>query len=184
MTTQTKFILTVKLDDVIVPKGDHSSILRWHCSCRPDLCLYFPKSSSFSFFLVQFFRDPQSNNLLLKNTLTSFLWYLQAPKKNSPGKLQALSSSQLMCCLAGGMHKNEQLAAFGVQLGGLAWEMSWHLQIGRHRLMESLERVLKEIFIAILAAKSCCMLKGQEYWRTVGQRHKAVWVGGFCWAWY
>lgn len=53
-----------------------------------------------------------------------------------------------MCCLAGGMHENEQLAAFGVRLGGLAWEMSWHLQIGRHRLMESLWGVQREIFIA------------------------------------
>lgn len=48
-----------------------------------------------------------------------------------PGTLQAFSSSQLMCYLAEGMHKNEHLAAFGVQLGGLAWEMSWQLQIGR-----------------------------------------------------
>ena len=53
-----------------------------------------------------------------------------------------------MCCLAGEMHENEQLAAFGVRLGGLAWEMSWYLQIGRHRLMESLWGVQREIFIA------------------------------------
>lgn len=73
-----------------------------------------------------------------------------------------------MCCLAGGMHKNERLAAFGVQLWGLAWEMSWHLQIGRHRVMESLRRVLREFSLLFLGGKLCCMVKGWEHWGTVG----------------
>lgn len=43
--------------------------------------------------------------------------YISKQQKYSPGKLEALSSSWLMHCLAGGVHKNELLAAFGVQLG-------------------------------------------------------------------
>lgn len=43
--------------------------------------------------------------------------YISKHQKYSPGKLEALSSSRLMHCLAGGVHKNELLAAFGVQLG-------------------------------------------------------------------
>lgn len=110
--------------------------------------------------------------------------YISKHQKYSPGKLEALSSSRLMHCLAGGVHKNELLAAFGVQLGrpSLRNELAF---ADRQAQSDGVTPKGSEgIFHCFswrvsLAARN----RSRRALRQRGPWHKAaIWAGDVCWA--
>lgn len=110
--------------------------------------------------------------------------YISKHQKYSPGKLEALSSSRLMHCLAGGVHKNELLAAFGVQLGRPSLRNELAFADRQSQNDGVTPKGSEGIFHCFswrvrLAARH----RSRRALRQRGPWHKAaIWAGDICWA--